>query len=169
MQCFIPIMTELKTLLPTSREKKSLTKRQRKTISHGMGTQTHTHTKSWRRLNPFFSFLLILFVFHWNRNKGVLRDFERNIFWSGWFIVSNSVFVYIATTENYLCHNSTNKMETESPQSARTAEYQDAQNLSCQPMRGLQYRSLTNGRASIHVDGECEDKRESSGGIRIIK
>ena len=64
-------------------------------------------------------------------------------------------------------------METESPQSARTAEYQDAQNLSCQPMRGLQYRSLTeqsrHGRASIHVDGECEDKRESSGGIRIIK
>ena len=47
----------------------------------------------------------------------VEEDLERNIFRSGWFIVSNSVFVYIATTENYLSHNSTNRMETECPQS----------------------------------------------------
>ena len=47
--------------------------------------------------------------------QGRVEDLERNIFWSGWFIVSNSVFVYIATTENYLSHNSTNKMETERP------------------------------------------------------
>ena len=132
---FLRSYSELKRTF-TSREKKSLTKRQRKTISHGMGTQTKKHTLKFDvDWIPFFTFLLILFVFHWNRNKGELRDFELNIFWSGWFIVSNSVFVYIATTENYLCHNSTNKMEAESPQSARTAEYQDAQNLSCQPMR----------------------------------
>ena len=68
-----------------------------------------------------------------------LREFERNIFWSGWFIVSNSVFVYIATTENYSSHNSTNKIETEWPQSARTAQFLDTQSLSRQPMRGSYY------------------------------